>query len=274
LVVIRQAVERSGAVGAPTLSRGTVLALLVVLCAACGGQLPAEREPPQDVANRTQTRTNSALDPKRFVPKAKRVGEREVVPLTFPDGTRIVLSYPAELRLVELGVQPDVSYLYRDDSAARYPLTFLYRAPDPAPAAGEIILRAGGWTVVAPVWDSAARDEIVNSLSTHETGEGFAVVEAKAPLALSHEFGEGGGVMLALGDDNPVPARVTSLDPLIELAPGDCGRESEIEGVGGSLSYGSTCLGDRVYVGVYGKRRFIEAVLSRLELEGGSRPDA
>jgi hypothetical protein len=48
------------------------------------------------------------------------------------------------------------------------------------------------------------------------------VVEAATPLALSHLFGEGGGVMLALGDHNPAPGIVTSLDPLIELAPSDC----------------------------------------------------
>jgi hypothetical protein len=203
-----------------------------------------------------------------FVPGAPHRGERAVLPLTFPDGSRIVLSYPARLRLAELGVQPDVSYLYREDPAARYPLTFLYGAPSHAAAEGEIVLRTGAWTVVARIRDAAARDEVARNLSVHETVEGFVVVEAAGPLALSDEFGEGGGVMLALGDHHPAPAKVTSLDPLIELAPSDCGgRDTEFAGVGGDTSHGSTCLGGRIYVGIYGKRPFIEAVLAGLELE-------
>lgn len=119
--------------------------------------------------------------------------------------------------------------------------------------------------------NSAKRAKVVKSLSAHETGEGFAVVEAATPLALSHEFG--GGVMLALGDGHPAPAKVTSLDPLIELAPGYCGGRTKIEGVGGDTSHGSTCLGP-IYVGIYGKRPFIEAVLSGLELEEWQPADA
>lgn len=108
----------------------------------------------------------------------------------------------------------------------------------------------------------------MGSIGVHETGDGFVVVETKPPLELSHDFGEGGGVMLALGDGDPAPARVTSLDPLIELAPEDCeADDTKIDGVGGSTSHGSRCLGGRIYVGVYGKREFIEAVLSGLELE-------
>jgi hypothetical protein len=204
-----------------------------------------------------------APGPTAFVPEAQHRGERDVLPLTFPDGSRIVLSYPAELGLADLGLQPDVSYLYREDPAARYPLTFLYGAPSRTAAEGEIVLRAGAWTVVAPLRDSAARDEVVESLSVRETVDGFVIVEAARPLALSDEFGEGGGVQLALADHHPAPDTVTTLDPLILLAPSDCGRrDTEIGG-----SYGSTCLGGRVHVGIYGKRPFIEAVLSGLELE-------
>jgi hypothetical protein len=137
-----------------------------------------------------------------------------------------------------------------------------------AAAEGEVVLRAGAWTVVAPIRDPTARDDVVGSLSIEETAEGFVVVEAATPLALSHEFGEGGGVMLALGDHDPAPRKVTSLDPLIELAPSECGgRDTEFEGVGGSISHGSRCLGGRVYVGIYGTRQFIEAALAGLEVE-------
>ena len=60
----------------------------------------------------------------------------------------------------------------------------------------------------------------MGSIGVHETVDGFVVVETKAGLELSHDFGEGGGAMLALGDGDRAPARVTSFDPLIELAPG------------------------------------------------------
>lgn len=48
----------------------------------------------------------SEPDPTTFVPEAEHHGQRDALPLTFPDGSRIVLSYPGELRLAELGVQP------------------------------------------------------------------------------------------------------------------------------------------------------------------------
>jgi hypothetical protein len=77
------------------------------------------------------------------------------------------------------------------------------------------------------------------------------------------------------GDHNPAPGIVTSLDPLFELAPSDCGgRGREIEGVGGSVSHGSGCLGGRVYVGIYGKRQFVEAALAGLELEEWQQAEA
>jgi hypothetical protein len=253
------------------------LTLLLLLSPTCGGESPADvTERARDVSEPAQgTAAPLALVPRTFVPQAQHKGERDVLPLTFPDGSRFVLSYPAELGLAELGVQPDVSYLCRDDSAARYPLTFLYGVSNHAAAEGEVVLRAGAWTVVAPIRDPTARDDVVGSLSVEESAEGFVVVAAAVPLTLSHLFGEGGGVMLALGDHNPAPGIVTSLDPLFELAPSDCGgRGREIEGVGGSISHGSGCLGGRVYVGIYGKRQFVEAALAGLELEEWQQAEA
>jgi hypothetical protein len=195
-----------------------------------------------------------------FVPADAEEGERIRLPLVFPDGTRIVLSYPLELDLASLGVQPDVSYLYRDDPAARFILTFVHGPADAGPL--EIALHAGSWTILAQVRDPAERELVESNLRVHETPDGFPVVEALAPLALSHEFGEGGGVMLALGDLVPAENTVSSLDPLIELAPTDCQLEN-VE-IGGS--YGAKCFGN-LYVGVYGDRPFIEAVLEGLRVE-------
>jgi hypothetical protein len=195
-----------------------------------------------------------------FVPETERRGERDLLPLTFPDGTRVVLSYPLELALAGLSVQPDVSYFYRDDRPARFALTLVYGPA--SPQVDQVALPAGSWTIIAPLRDAAEREVVERSLRAHETPDGFPVIEAEPPLALSHEFGEGGGVMLALGDLRPEPDIASSLDPLIELAPADCHPE-HVE-IGGS--YGATCLGG-VYVGVYGDRPLIEAVLAGVRLE-------
>jgi hypothetical protein len=55
------------------------------------------------------------------------------MPVTFPDGTRALLTYPSELDLASMGIQPDVSYLYRADRPPRFPLAF-YRGDPPAAA--------------------------------------------------------------------------------------------------------------------------------------------
>jgi hypothetical protein len=254
-----------------------LLTLLLVLSPACGSEQPTDSARPAGDASATArpARIPPALEATTFVPKAQHRGDRDLLPLTFPDGSRIVLSYPAELGLADLGVQPDVSYYLDQDPSGPYPLTFFYGAPDQAAAANEIVLRAGSWTVGARVPDPPARDDVVRSLSVHETVGGFVVVETKPPVELSHDFGEGGGVMLALGDHNPDPGKVTNLDPLIELAPEDCeASDAEIQGVGGSTSHGSRCLGGRVYVGIYGTRPFVEAALAGLELEEWQPADA
>ena len=196
--------------------------------------------------------------PSGFVPRTEQRGTRTIMRLTFPEGTHVVLSYPEWLRLGELGVQPDVSYLHRDDPAPRHPLGFYFGAlPD---GAGPVVARAGRWTITAP--GRAGDLELLRrSIRTRETPDGLVALELLPPLELAREFGEGGGSQLALGDLAPDPAH-TSLDPLILLRPGDCGLPKPEVGDG----HGAMCLGD-VYVGIYGDRAFVEAVLAGLRLE-------
>jgi hypothetical protein len=194
-----------------------------------------------------------------FVPETERHGGRDFLPLTFPDGTRIVLSYPIELGLADLGVQPDVSYHYGDPPDL-FALTFKF---GPAtPQSDELALEAGSWTVLSPLDDSGQRQVVEGSLRVREDPDGFPVVEALPPLDLSRVGGEGGGPMLALGDLRPEPNIVSSLDPMIELRPTGC-WPAHVE-IGSS--YGARCLGD-LYVGVYGDRPFIEAVLEGVRIE-------
>jgi hypothetical protein len=243
----------------------TLLMLLLVVAPACGGEPSADtREPEQHVPPAARQPKAAVLGPSPFVPKTEQRGDRDILPLTFPDGTHVALSYPAGVRLAELGVQPDVSLQYRGRAFDQYPLTFLYDVEDRPAASDEIAVPAGPWTVVARVADSDVRRDISRSLSARETVEGFVVVETARPHTLSDQFGEGGGVQLAFGDGDPAPSRVTTLDPLIIVAPVDCGRSPDTE-VGGS--YGSACLGGRIHVSIYGERAFVEAVLSGLEVE-------
>jgi hypothetical protein len=196
-----------------------------------------------------------------FVPRTEQRGRRTLMPLTFPDGTSIVLSYPEWLRLAELGVQPDVSYLRREDPPPRFPLVFYYG--DVSERAGPVVAEPGSWFITAPGRDREV-ELLRSTLRARETADGLVALDPLPPLALAREFGEGGGPQLALGDLDPDPQRVSSLDPMIVLRPSDCG----LPGPEISNSHGAKCLGD-VYVGVYGDRPFIEAVLAGLRLERG-----
>jgi hypothetical protein len=180
-----------------------------------------------------------------------------VLPLVFPDGTRAVATYPRRLRLSRLGVQPDVTYYFRRNAGARFALTFVHGPAEPR--ASEFALRTNSWTILVPfrAGNVARRD-----LRARETKLGFPVVTAKGPLVLSSAYGEGGGAMLAFGDGIPASQMVSSLDPLIEVAPTKpCRLGVEISG-----GYGARCYGD-VFVTVTGKPRFVRELLEGLRID-------
>jgi hypothetical protein len=189
-----------------------------------------------------------------FVPHTQRRGERDYLPLTFPDGTRLVFSYPVELSLGGMTVEPNVSYLYRADRPPRFELQFVFGPAEPR--RDQIAFRTRSWTIVADLRDDREAALISDSLEVRETAEGFPVVEARDPIALSDESGEGLGPNLQLA---------LAADRWIELwLEPNCGRsEPEI-----SSDYGGACLGD-VHVGVYAERPFVEAVFEGLRLEEG-----
>ena len=186
-----------------------------------------------------------------FVPRTERGGERDRVRLTFPDGTSVVLSYPLELDLGGMTVEPEVSYLYREDRPPRFPITFAYGPAEPA--SDQIALRFGSWTALAELRDPRERERIARSLRGHETPDGFPVIQASPPVALSDESGEGDGPRLTLADGR---------GRWLELEPEECSRSPER-----SSTYGWLCLGGRLTADVYGDRSFVEAVLAGLRLE-------
>jgi hypothetical protein len=251
------------------------------------------------------TPSTAARRPALFLPATQREGDRTVLPVTFPDGSTAELVYPAGLDLARLGLQPDVSVLDRRNPAARSPLVFLHRgAPGPDVLEGArpvqrpttptgrpvevwrarpesavtpdqaywVVYEVGSWTVLAPAADLTAATDVARHLDGREASDGSVVVGASAPLALSHEFGEGGGVQLAIGDRNPRPDQVDAGNRfrLILLSP----KRQACQGKGLSPSgeSASKCLraaGSRgaVLATISGDRRFVKVVFDGLEIK-------
>jgi hypothetical protein len=234
----------------------------------------------------------SRLEP--FVPTTQRSAGEVQMPVVFPDGSRATLEYPIALDLATLGVQPDVSYIWRDDPSPRYPIVFLHdpNASMRTYVAGAepitivdgreiwamsdeweshrnqlqgvwVRLRLDSWTVL--VASTAVEDAVAvaDYLHMEETRVGFPVVEAVGPIALATGFGESEGPQLGFGDARPEPDRVSQLDATIFLSPDGCSAGSEV-----SAGYGSACLGGgSVFASIYGSRGFVERVVDGLRVE-------
>ncbi|MGH2989002.1 MAG: hypothetical protein ACRDMY_03900 [Gaiellaceae bacterium] len=178
-----------------------------------------------------------------FVPRSELRRGRVHLPVTFPEGTSALLTYPSELDLAGMGVQPDVSYLYLADRPPRFPLAFYRGDPPAGVVAGEapvdqlatregeraelwaapadsdseetgrevmpygLVFRFGSWTVIAPVREPDEATVLAGSLEGRETSDGFVALEALPPIGLSDESGEGRGPRLTIGDTDPDPER-------------------------------------------------------------------
>jgi hypothetical protein len=233
-----------------------------------------------------------------FVPRTTREGNRTVLPVTFPDGSTAELVYPTALALAGLGVQPDVSFLRVRDPGPRFELVFSRGGSAPGLLKGDrpvgryqtaqgrplqlwravenpgvvsasygywLEYRIGAWTVLAGVADQAMAAEVARNLDGRQTGEGFVVIQASGPFALSREYGEGRGAQLAIGDRNPLPDAIVS-DPwrLIEFSParGSC----HDEGVSGD--HGTKCLGPPgagIFTNISGDPSWVKAVVRGLQ---------
>jgi hypothetical protein len=232
-----------------------------------------------------------------FVPRTNREGNRTVLPVTFPDGSTAELVYPTALGLASMGVQPDVSLLRVQDPGPRYELVFSRGGPVPGLLKGDrpvgryrttkgrpvqlwaavenpgvlsgygywLEYRIGAWTVLAGVADRAMAAELARNLDGRQTGDGFVVIQASGPFALSRVYGEGRGAQLTIGDRNPLPDAIVS-DPwrLIEFSParGSCHEE----GVSGE--HGTKCLGPSgagIFTNLSGDPSWVKAVVRGLQ---------
>jgi hypothetical protein len=232
-----------------------------------------------------------------FVPRTTREGNRTVLQVTFPDGSTAELVYPTALGLAGMGVQPDVSFLRVQDPGPRYELVFSRGGPVPGLLKGDrpvgryqttqgrpvqlwpavehpgvlsgygywLQYRIGAWTVLVGVADRAMAAEVARNLDGRQTGEGFVMIQASGPFALSREYGEGRGARLAIGDRSPLPDAIVA-DPwrLIELSParGSCHEE----GVSGD--HGTRCLGPPgagILANISGNPSWVKAVVRGLQ---------
>lgn len=170
----------------------------------------------------------------RFVPPVKRVGDLAVVPLVFTDGTRARLTYPARLRLAELGVKPYGSGTLRGGDDRDFAIRHAQvddvtagwtRLAEYADARGQpvgywdsgdrsydpnfLAFQFGPWTLL--VWDfppgydggdppmpDVDRAAWARSLHGNETRSGFLRLRGSGRLRLTRS-GEHAGPQLAFG---------------------------------------------------------------------------
>jgi hypothetical protein len=234
------------------------------------------------------------LQPEPFIPQgAQRDGDLLRLPVVFPDGTEVTLVYPIPLDLASLGIQPEVSYLWKDNPPPRFPIVFLHDpqasiaeyveglepdatlASDPSvevwemsdewqdrrrlPQGHWLRYHLTSWTVLVALERSAEAGEVAANLIITETSGGFPVVVTSGPIALSHESGEGEGPMLAVG---------STLDPSVFLWIERCSGGTGIDEVLDSGAYGFACLANgRVTGNIYGNPSTVEAIVQGLRAE-------
>jgi hypothetical protein len=246
--------------------------------------------PPGEVA---QPSTEEEATP--FVPATQSVADEIRMPVVFPDGTRATLVFPSELGLEEMGVQPDVSYLYREDAGPESlfeiiflhdpnasirtyvdglePITTIDRGPEIWMMSDEwdarnqlqgvwIRLRLESWTVLVASTTVEQAVSVADYLRLRETPSGFPLVEAVGPLALAEGFGETEGAVLGIADTYPDPNE-SPAGEVIFLSPDGCNGETSVSG-----KYGSLCLANvRIFASIYGDRTFVRAVVGGLRVE-------
>jgi hypothetical protein len=180
----------------------------------------------------------------RFRPEVQRQGEEIVLPVVFPDGTTAELTYPEELGLHRLDIQPAVELFIRGSKATHgrflrmglappheaflgEPPVETYEGPlgsvevrqasDPEEQLYELLMHfeLGAWNII--VGDGNEGDFMgpdnrrvwAESLSGYESSGGWPVLEPRAPLSF------------ARGPGRP-DIYFSSCGRFIELRLGDC----------------------------------------------------
>jgi hypothetical protein len=227
-----------------------VRSLVLVALALAGCAEPLEPVDPPEAAEPR---------PAIFVPPTHRDGDRVVMPLAFPDGTRVTIAYPPELAIAELGVQPYGSATLASRRVAR-DFLILYGAGRETHVPNALRFEFGRWTVEVYDYPSgpaamtdAERRTFQASLHGRETADGFLILDATPPLTLA-QANETAGPALEFGH--------TRDSPWLRLALVKCGPNAEST----SPDFASWCLSDSVVAHAYGGRRFLAAAAEGIEL--------
>ena len=193
-----------------------------------------------------------------FIPLTHRDGDRVVMPLAFPDGTRVTLTYPPELAIAEMGVRP-----YGSATLGRIRRDFLivYGTGDEPHLRHALRVEFDRWTVEVYDYPSgpdamtdAERLRFQASLHGRETADGFLLLEATSPLTLARA-GDNAGPALEFG-----MSRDSS--PWLMLVPGHCRPIAASK----KRDYSHWCLSDSLRIHAYGDRRFRAAAAEGIQL--------
>ncbi|MBB4918787.1 hypothetical protein [Streptosporangium saharense] len=104
-------IEAGGPAGSRRWIGIAVLAALVVvpvvsLLVSRDPGLPPVPDPRATVSGTVSTPVAAATPTNVLYPKPRSKGDRKILDVVFPDGTKAEITYPADLRLAELGVRP------------------------------------------------------------------------------------------------------------------------------------------------------------------------
>jgi hypothetical protein len=238
----------------------------------------------------------------RFVPPVERDGARAVVPLVFPDGTRARLSYPARLRLAQLGVEPytsgalrgDSPYPGRSDLVARdfiirhervgdltagwkrladYPGARGFWDSGPGPDdSNYLALQFGRWAVL--VYDFAPEsDDGQASMTDAERAAWAQSLRGRVTAAGFLRLRGSGPLRLARSGDHAGPQLTFggAAGPLA-LTPGRCRRSSHhdrrIAGrwVNWSRHWANWCVSSSMRANAHGRRHFLRTLIRSLDV--------
>ncbi|MCG5214290.1 hypothetical protein [Streptosporangium sp. KLBMP 9127] len=262
-----------------------------------GREKEPEPQPPSSSSSVPAPRSQPTLNrvdvrPNVLIPDTRKDGDRRVLDVTFPDGTRARLSYPARLKLAELGVRPAVGV--RPGKSGELRRLYAPLLGEVEISGGEPMLRrltgtvglwpqragrlgGGGYVMVFTFgrWSMAMGDDYAPELTFEQRMElalgvrgkvdraGFLVLTAGETASIGRPGELAGGATLG-----PQLWFGGGMDPVVVLArtPG-CGPRSVLPRVVSGRGYAErSCRGD-ILVAAGGDRDFVRRIVRDLRVD-------
>lgn len=229
--------------------------------------------------------------PSWFIPSTYREGDKVVMPITFPDGTRMELLYPPPLNLAELGINPNTYGAMQGSGCGGNLLIRSFDAKGEVfegeqpiavfetPAGGRaelwpgkeswpgdwLVFQFGHWQVLVscPVPRERAlegAEQWASALEGEETADGFLILTARDPLTVAEGGDRSGPELFIEGATGHT---------LLVLAPATHCVDSEPERVEGLVEWCIDGKSTALVVSAYAPgddMDFIESVIDGLEV--------